>query len=193
MAIHRLAPLIFVTALLVRPAAAQDAVPQSPPRAASARAAPVPVKVTIPDPEKLKRTTEHLAKMRGWVDQVAGGAEQARRERDVLKLNCVNEALTQMKALLRVAESADLAMREAVSRKDPSADAEYARVAIAKVKVEKLRREGTCIGQLAYLADERTTVEVTGPELPDPGVSRPPSPSAATPPVVRPRPASEYY
>jgi hypothetical protein len=131
--------------------------------------------------------------MRGWVDQVSKGAEQARRERDVVKLNCVNEALTQMKALLKVAEQADLALREAISRKDPSADAEFSRVGIAKVKVENLRRQAACVGQLAYLVDERTTVEVEAPDLPDPGISRPPPPSLAAVPIVRPPPASQYY
>jgi len=193
--IHRLVPLFVMTLLVEKAAAQTPASSPVPPSGNVVRTSVTParVKATVPDPEKLKKSAEHLTKMRAWVDQVSREAEQARRERDIVKLNCVNEALTQMKALLKVAEQADLALLEAVSKKDSSADAEYSRVSIARVKVESLRREASCIGLLAYLVDERTTVEVEVPNLPDPGISRPPAPSAPTPPVVRPRPASQYY
>jgi division protein CdvB (Snf7/Vps24/ESCRT-III family) len=160
----------------------------SPARAQTAAA------IGLTDAEKLERSGKSLEKMKAALKQVLSRVEDARNEKDVVKLNCVNEKLTSLKGLLRVAEQADIALHEATANKDAGADAEFNRVEIAKSKVEVLRGESEqCIGQLAYVVDERTTVEVQQPEgLPvrDVTTFRPPGPPTATPPVVRPRPAS---
>jgi hypothetical protein len=95
---------------------------------------------------------------------VLGRAEQARNEKDVVKLNCVNEKLTQIKALIKVAEQADVALRESVAARKSGGEAEFSKVAIARTKVDGLRRDAEqCIGQLAYLIDEKTTIEFEQP------------------------------
>jgi TolA-binding protein len=151
------------------------------------------------DSEKLEASADHLARMKVALKQVLGRVEEARNEKDVVKLNCVNEKLTQIKALLKVAEQADIALHEAVANRDPGAESEFSKVAIARAKIDALRGESDqCIGQLAYIVDEKTTVEVQQPgNLPDAaadaelfgGEARrgPPFP---VPPVVRPPPAS---
>jgi ribosomal protein L9 len=138
--------------------------------------------------------------MKAALKQVLGRVEEARNEKDVVKLNCVNEKLTQIKALLRVAEQADIALHEAVSNRDSGAEAEFSKVAIARAKIDALRGESDqCIGQLAYIVDEKTTVEVQQPSnLPDAsaevelfgGEARRGGPAFPVPPVVRPPPAS---
>ncbi|MGC3996568.1 MAG: hypothetical protein QM767_03155 [Anaeromyxobacter sp.] len=151
----------------------------------------------VPDAEKADKSAEHMVRMRKLVDQAQGRVDDARNERDVVKLNCVNENLTQMKALTKVAERAQTAMTEALSRRDPTADTEYARVVIARSKVEGLRGQvDKCIGQLAYVVDEQTKVEVQAPEgITDRDVTdrSAPTTTAAAPPVVRPPAASAYY
>jgi hypothetical protein len=139
--------------------------------------------------------------MKSALKAALGRVEEARDEKDVVKLNCVNKKLTQTKALLRVAEQADVALHEAVSKRDPGAEAEFSKVSIARTKVDGLRAEADqCIGQLAYSVDEKTTVEVQQPSnLPDPGRDAelfggaarrgPPFP---VPPVVRPPPVSPH-
>jgi hypothetical protein len=160
---------------------------------------PQPQKGTS-DTDKLEASADAVARMKTSLKQVLGRVEEARNEKDVVKLNCVNEKLTQIKALLKVAEQADIALHEAVANKDPMAESEFAKIAIARSKVEGLRADSEqCIGQLAYIVDEKTTVEVQQPSnLPgdrsddDRDRSRrgPPFPA---PPIVRPPPASRWY
>ena len=128
--------------------------------------------------------------MRGALKDVLGRLEEARATKDVVKLNCVNEKLTQVKGLLRISEQSDVALQEAVSRKDTTAsEHEYSKVSIARSKVDQLRSEAEqCIGQLAFRTDENLTVEVQVPSgLPSGDPTNPPEPQ---PPTNRPPPAS---
>lgn len=119
-----------------------------------------------PNPEKIRRSAEALAKMRQALKDVLTKLEEARNSRDVVKLNCVNEKLTQVKGLLRISELADVAMQEAIAKKEDSgALHEYTKVSIASTKVTQLRAEAEqCLGQLAFRTDENLISEVTEPE-----------------------------
>jgi hypothetical protein len=117
-----------------------------------------------PDQEKLEAAADNIARMKAALKIVLGRAEQARNEKDVVKLNCVNEKLTQIKALLKVAEQADVALHESLATRTSAGEAEFSKVAITRTKVDALRRDAEqCIGQLAYMVDEKTTVEVEQP------------------------------
>jgi len=174
---------------------------------ASAFLAAAPAAAQLPqkgasDTDKLEASAENLARMKTSLKQVLARVEEARNEKDIVKLNCVNEKLTQIKALLKVAEQADLALHEAISNKDQGSESEFTKIGIARTKVEGLRSESEqCIGQLAYIVDEKTTVEVQQPSnLPAGGDDErreralgrrgPPFPP---PPIVRPPPASRWY
>src|SRR5215471_6579447 len=144
----------------------------------------------VPDVEKLKRSSAAVSRMRSVLTEVLGRLEEARATKDVVKLNCVNEKLTQVKGLLRISEQSDVALQEAVVKKDTTAaEHEYSKVSIAKNKVEQLRNESEqCIGQLAFRTDENLTVEVEVPSgLPTEDPTNPPPPP---PPTNRPPPAS---
>jgi hypothetical protein len=117
-----------------------------------------------PDGDKLEAAADNIARMKTSLKQVLGRAEQARNEKDVVKLNCVNEKLTQIKALIKVAEQADITLHESVASKDAGSEAAFSKIAIGRTKVDRLRSESEqCIGQLAYMVDEKTTVEVEQP------------------------------
>ncbi len=167
--------------------------------AATAAAAPQATQKGSTDTDKLEASAEQIARMKASLKQVLGRVEEARNEKDVVKLNCVNEKLTQIKALLKVAEQADVALHEAVANKDQGASSEFVKIGIARSKVEVLRGQSEqCIGQLAYIVDEKTTVEVQQPSLPEGedadsrerGRRGPPFPA---PPIVRPPPSSLWY
>ena len=158
------------------------ALAQPAPRPSPAPAAPVALQAEkasdVPDVTKLERSSKALGAMREVLRDVLGKLEEARRAKDVVKLNCVNEKLTQIKGLLRISEQADVALQESVARKDnTSSEHEYTKVLIAHQKVSGLRSEAEkCIGQLAFQADENMSVEVEEPEgLPggDPTQPRP--------------------
>lgn len=137
--------------------------------------APTPPEATdaskVPDPEKVKVSADSVKKMRSALSDVLGKLEEARNSKDVLKLNCVNEKLTQIKGLLRISEQSDVALQEAVAKKETAtAEHEFTKVTIARSKVDQLRAEAEeCIGQLAFRTDENLSVEVDVPEYLPPG------------------------
>ena len=120
----------------------------------------------LSDPEKIRRGSEAVAKMRGALKTVLVKLEEARNSKDVVKLNCVNEKLTQIKGLLRISEQSDIALQEAVAKKESAtSEHEYTKVSIAVVKVNQLSAEAEeCIGQLAFRTDENATTEVEEPD-----------------------------
>lgn len=166
-----------------------SAQPQPP---ASAPAAPAfELKASdVPDARKLEQSSAALGAMREVLRQTLEKLEEARRSKDVVKLNCVNEKLTQIKGLLRISEQADVSLQEAVARRDPpTGEHEYTKVMIAQQKVKQLRAEAeACIGQLAFRTDENLSVEVEEPQnLP----GGDPTQTQAPPSIgVRPPPAS---
>ena len=117
----------------------------------------------VPDEEKTVRTRRAVDNMRGSLSKVLRYLEEAREQRDVLKLNCVNEKLTAIKGLLRVSEQAAVTMMEALATKDVTvAQHEYEKIMIAASKTEELSAESeVCIGELAvYSGQTSVTVEV---------------------------------
>ena len=178
--VNVLAAVLLLGAGLVRAAQA----PAKPPTTTLERAA------DVPDAEKLSRSRDYVSRMRSVLTEVLGRLEEARATKDVVKLNCVNEKLTQVKGLLRISEQSDVALQEAVAKRDTTAaEHEYSKVSIAKTKVDQLRGEAEqCIGQLAFRTDENLTVEVEVPSgLPTEDPTNPPPPQ---PPTSRPPPAS---
>jgi hypothetical protein len=120
----------------------------------------------VPDTEKLKVSSDSVGVMRVALKDVLQKLEEARNTKDVVKLTCVNEKLTQVKGLLRISEQSDVALQEAVARRESqSADHEFTKVTIARSKVDQLRAEAEqCMGQLAFRADENATIEVETPD-----------------------------
>ncbi len=120
----------------------------------------------LSDPEKIRRSADAVTKMRGALKSVLVKLEEARNSKDVVKLNCVNEKLTQIKGLLRISEQSDIALQESVAKKESAtAEHEYTKVSIAVVKVNQLSAEAEeCIGQLAFRTDENATTEVEEPD-----------------------------
>jgi hypothetical protein len=142
---------------------------QPPPRPAPAAPAASPFlekASDVPDTQKLERGAKAITAMREVLRDVLGKLEEARRAKDVVKLNCVNEKLTQIKGLLRISEQADVALQEAVARREStSSEHEYTKLMIAQQKVTQLRTEAeACIGQLAFRTDENLSVEVEEPK-----------------------------
>lgn len=178
-----LLPVLLVTGL----AAAQAVKPSGP----GTVALPNLEKASeVPDPQKIERSSKAITTMRTALREVIEKLDEARSTKDVVKLNCVNEKLTQIKGLLRISEQADVGLQEAVARRETTvSEHEYTKVMIAQQKVAQLRSETEeCIGQLAFRTDENLSVEVEEPrDLPGGDPTRPPPPEDV---IVRPPPAS---
>jgi hypothetical protein len=180
---RRLLPALLLLSAL--PVSAQQ--PDAPAAAASA---PRPEKGSdLSDQEKMSRSSEHLGAMRKLLSEVLKKLEQARDSKDVVKLNCVNEKLTQIKGLIRIAEQADIALQEAIAKREASSGQhEFTKVDIANDKVRQLRAEAEeCIG-LSVFEVGQTEVKVEVPQdLPS---LDPTKPTPISPVIVRPPPAS---
>ena len=139
------------------------------PPAAPARGAPPAPEATRVEPplrgkELLDRAAAEIVRLRRGLEEILSRVEDARNERDLVKLLCADEKLSRIKALVTVAERAEMTLAEAIATQDESVMIEYSKIAIARGKVDALRTEAAaCIGQLAYEVEERTTVVVEEP------------------------------
>ena len=143
----------------------------------------------ISDAEKVRRSGEAVSRMKDVLKDSLKKLQDARASNDVVKLNCVNEKLTQIKGLLRISEQADVALQESVARREgAAAEHEFTKVTIAAQKVDLLRTEAeSCIGQLAFRTDDQQQVELTEPTyVPETDPALP----VAVEPVVSRAPAS---
>lgn len=176
--------------------AADDVVVPAPTPAATAPApTPLPVeqKLTMSGSEMLRQGQDYRQQIQATVFQIQGQSEQAKRDKDVIRLNCLLDKATQVKVNGNIMDQALQALQEAVSRRDESGQLhEYTRVTIVNQKVQVLRTEAdACVGaESNYVGATKVLVEV--PQ----GISdNPDQPAPADPPVTvvdRPPVASPY-
>ena len=107
--------------------------------------------------------------MREILSRVLKHLEEAREERDVIKLNCVNEKLTAIKGLLKISEQADVSMQEALARRRHflSALRRY-RPHVLSEPEERLLEEASNTGERAFSRLEAPLRRVTGFDTPFP-------------------------
>ncbi len=142
--------------------------------------------------EREERVEKSLEQMRGQATAMEKIASQARDEKDIVKLDCVNAKLNQAKGLMRISETASSDLHDADSRNDDdSSHNAFTKANIAGRKVAQLRQEAEqCIGQLAYFTDDKTRVDVEIPVgLPNTDPTDVPLPG---PVESRPAPASGF-
>jgi hypothetical protein len=112
--------------------------------------------------QQIDRAEELLKRMR---DQLRRGfqlLEQARGEKDIVKLNAINETLSSMKGLFKVSEGAFVALQEAAARKDKeTADHEFTKIAIAAQKIDGLALDAEGVVGDTLHRSGQTRVEVS--------------------------------
>ena len=97
-------------------------------------------KLTVDDiPRMMSQGKSYTDRMQKMVSDGFTELEEARKQQNVGRVNCVNDALTAIKGLLRLAEGNYLGMQEAAARKDPDGvEHEFVKVSIAFNKTEEL-------------------------------------------------------
>lgn len=137
----------------------------------------------------LTQAREYSAKMQETQNRIRALQDKARKKRDVLMLNCVNDKMVQAGGLLAVASQSMEKLSSAISRNDDGARKhEFTRMTILYQKVVVLGTEAeNCVGEDAsYVGATKVEIEVdpnipdedpTQPQLPLPDVSRPPEAS----------------
>jgi len=145
------------------------------------------------DKEKADAAEEAVAQMREVLKAVSVLAEKARTERDVLRLNCINERKTSVSGLLKVAELSLEDLRAALRDRQPEAvDHEFAKISIAAGKVANYKNEAEqCIGLLAFYESEQVERDFVDENTletakQDPTTQKPPDPPPNRSPAASP-------
>jgi hypothetical protein len=159
--------------------------------------APAPVdpstiqKSTISGDEMLSQGREYRRDINSITMQIQVQSEQAKADKDVIRLNCLLDKLTQVKVNGNIMDQALQSLQESVSRHDESAQLhEYTRITIINQKAQVLRTEAdACVGaETNYVGPTKVVVESP------PGLTATvDQPAPAAPPVVeRPPVASPF-
>ena len=106
--------------------------------------------------------------------------DQAKREKDIIRLNCVTDKVVQVRVNISIAEQSMAALQEAVTRADEGERThEFTRLTIVNQKVLVLGAEAeNCIGEdLSFVGATKVDVEIdpnipstTPPSRPAPGI-----------------------
>ena len=140
--------------------------------------------------EMVAQSKESMTKMQAVLSRVVQLQEVARKQKDIIKLNCVNDKLVQVKGNMNVAESATTLLHESIARNDEAQrQHEFTRISLTNQKVQVLGTEAeNCIGEdLTYVGQTDVKVEIdpTIPEA-DPTRDVKPEPVIERPPVASP-------
>ncbi len=106
----------------------------------------------VPSAQKLEDSQAKIGQMRRTLQSSEVLLERARnQERDIRKLNCINEKLVSMKGFVKVSEQSYVQLKDAVSRQDDEGSAHaYSLVVLSDDKVTRLGDEARlCVGEVA--------------------------------------------
>jgi len=125
-------------------------------------------KEVLLSPSAMRSNAEtQIANMQNVLVRVVELQQLARKQKDVIKLNCVNDKLLQVKQLLNIAESSRTDLVEAIAQRDnETSQHQFSEISIANEKTGALRNEAEgCIGEeLIFLGP--TQVEMDAPNVP---------------------------
>lgn len=131
--------------------------------------APPPASRAVPS-----AVAQNLARIDKALAHTAGVAEDARDEKDLAKLVCVDEKLRAMRQLADVATAANVELLSMTGGEDAVVVSTNAtKIAVARARVEALRNEADrCLGALLHRTSDTTSVEVREPSAASSGASR---------------------
>ena len=153
---------------------------------------PMEKQVTLSPKEMQQQSEKLIDEMKKMLDRVITIQQVARKQKDVIRLNCVNDRLLQVKKLLNIADSARNDLVEAIAAEDErDRYHQYTKVTISHERVSGLRDEAeACVGEdLIFLGP--TEVEVDKPPIVDDPTKTDPF-SLAGEPIERPAYATPF-
>jgi len=135
--------------------------------ALAARSAEPPRPAPRSDAERLERGEALRAAVASALRHAEGLMSDARAEKDLVKVNCLEEKVARAAALAAGAERAARSLRDGVTRRLEGADVELLALELAGIRAAEVRSAaGRCIGSLGHAADG-TRVEAAAPPRPE--------------------------
>jgi hypothetical protein len=117
---------------------------------------------SMSDEKKLNRAESKISESRQSLEETNALLEKAReQEKDVMKMNCINDKQAAIKGFLKVAEQSYVKLKDAASGNDAEeVDHHYTLISVSKQKIDSLAEESRmCAGEIQRYA-EGTQVEV---------------------------------
>jgi len=128
--------------------------------------------------DMLSQSKDYFKGMGEVVKRIQTLQDQAKREKDIIRLNCVTDKLVQARVNVNIGEQSMAALQEGVTRSDAGESThEFTRLTIVNQKVTVLGAEAeNCIGEdLSFVGATRVDVEVD-PNIPQYDPTQPGSP-----------------
>ncbi len=147
--------------------------------------------VTLTSEQQVQQADATARRARQLAERLTRMLDEARRDKDIMRANCVNRKLTEVNANARNVEQRRKALKDAVDAHDEArVDHEFTVLSVLGQKLDSLNVEASqCLGQSVYepgASQVTTTVPSTAPTINPSVVPAPPPPPAAVtvPPFV---------
>jgi len=135
-------------------------------------------KPTLTPDEMVAKAKEYFRGMNDVLKRIHSLQDQAKHQKDIIRLNCVTDKLVQGKVNINIAEQSMSALQENIARADEGGRThEFTRLTIVNQKVTVLGAEAeNCIGEdLSFIGATRVDVDID-PNIPQTDPTQPPAP-----------------
>jgi hypothetical protein len=133
---------------------------------------------TLTPEEMVNQSREYAKNMADVLKRIQTLQDQAKREKDIIRLNCVTDKVVQVRVNMSIAEQSMASLQEAVTRADEGERThEFTRLTIVNQKVQVLGAEAeNCIGEdLSFVGATKVDIEID-PNIPQYDPTQPPAP-----------------
>jgi hypothetical protein len=164
------------------------AAPEEPAKADGAAKVDVEAEVVVKQKpmtaeEISRRSTELQEQMGQDMIHVGRLQQKARKDKDVIKLNCVNDKMVQMKAMMNLADDKRTQITDALTLGNGRAPERFADYSQSAQDIKKLREEAdVCVGVGVDSAID-SRLDVSNPAIPDDPTAGTPFDEGVEPPV----------
>lgn len=112
--------------------------------------------------EKLSKATSMISKMDSSLSEAYSILKKTRKEKDVIKLNCVNESISKIKGLLKRSKDDSMSLQEAISKDDTkSSNYYFTKISLASNNIKQYSIEVlSCSGTITIEADPVVGISV---------------------------------
>jgi hypothetical protein len=149
----------------------------------------VPAPVTRTNAQMLVEASRIEEQMKVDYRELLNLQESARKEKDAIRLNCVNARLVEVKAHMNLADSSSQELKAAIDRNSDDRNELFTKLSANYESILRLRDEArACVGA-AEMYRQESGVDVTVPDLPDDPTATDPFQPDIEPPAY----ASPFY
>ena len=119
------------------------------------------------DEQRLKKAGTSVSTMKQTLEIALERLADARKGKDIIQLNCVNEKLSAISGLVKISEEAEKGLKEAIAKRDAELKQhEYSKVVLAGKRVSELRLEVEgCVGEMSRYTGNTEVVVATDDDV----------------------------